>query len=254
MKIVVIGGTGLIGSKVAEKLRQRGHEAAAASPNTGVNTITGEGLAASLAGASVVVDVANSPSFEDQAVMDFFRTAGRNLIAAEIEAGIRHHVALSVVGTELMQASGYFRAKQAQEDAIKASPIPYTLVRATQFFEFVRGIAQFSTEGTVVRVPPVQFRPIAAADVADAVADAALGKPANQVIEIAGPDLFTLDEPIRRILEHDGDSRTLIADAAAPYFGIAITGGTLVPAKAAQLGTTRFDRWLANTPSPAASH
>jgi uncharacterized protein YbjT (DUF2867 family) len=187
MKIVVIGGTGLIGSKVVEKLKQKGHEAIAAAPNTGVNTITGEGLAEVLAGAEVVVDVANSPSFEDQAAMEFFQTAGRNLTAAEVAAGVRHHVALSVVGTERLQASGYFRAKLAQESLIKSSPIPYTLIHATQFFEFVRAIAQFSTDGNTVRLPPVLFQPMAAEDVSTAVAEVALAEPVNGTVEIAGP-------------------------------------------------------------------
>src|SRR5262245_21263253 len=203
MKIVVIGGTGLIGSKVVEKVRQKGHQAFAAAPNTGVNTITGEGLAEALAGAAVVVDVSNSPSFDEQAAMDFFQTAGRNLAAAEVGAGVRHHVALSVVGTDRMQESGYFRAKLAQERLIKSSPIPYTRFPATQFFEFVRAIAEFSTVGDTVRLPPVRFQPIAAEDVASAVAAAALGEPANDTIEIAGPDTFTLDEPIRQALAHD---------------------------------------------------
>src|SRR5262245_29288430 len=207
MKIVVIGGTGLIGSKVVERLKRKGHEAIAAAPNTGVNTITGEGLAEALANAAVVVDMANSPSFEERAAMDFFQTAGRNLTAAEVGAGVRHHVALSVVGTDRMQDSGYFRAKLAQERLIESSPIPYTLIHATQFFEFVRAIAQFSTDGDTVRLPPVQFQPIAAEDVASAIAAAALGEPASQMIEIAGPDMFTLDETIRRALAHDGDPR-----------------------------------------------
>ena len=194
MKIVVIGGTGLIGSKVVEKLKQKGHEAIAAAPNTGVNTITGEGLADALAGAQVVVDVANSPSFEDQAAMEFFQAAGKNLTAAEAAAGIKHHVALSVVGTERLLDSGYFRAKLAQEKLIKNAPIPYTIVHATQFFEFLRGIAQFSTEGDTVRLPHSLFQPMAAEDVATAVADAALAAPLNGTVETAGPDSFHLDE------------------------------------------------------------
>ena len=194
MKIVVIGGTGLIGSKVVEKLKQKGHQALAAAPGTGVNTITGEGLAATLAGAEVVVDVANSPSFEDKAAMDFFTIAGRNLTAAEATAGVKHHVALSVVGTERLQDSGYFRAKLAQEKLIKASPIPYTLIRATQFFEFIRSIAQAGTEGHTVRVSHCLFQPIAAEDVATSVAEAALAPPLNGTAEIAGPDAFPIDE------------------------------------------------------------
>ena len=250
MKIVVIGGTGLIGSKVVEKLKQKGHEVIAAAPNTGVNTITGEGLANALAGAQVVVDVANSPSFEDQAAMDFFQTSGKNLTAAEEAADVRHHVALSVVGTERLQDSGYFRAKLAQETLIKSSPIPWTLVHATQFFEFIRSIAQSSTEGGTVRVPPVQFQPIAADDVASAVAEAALAEPANATIEIAGPDRFTLDESVRKVLEYDHDTRTVIADPQAPYYGITVGESALVPDSSAHLGSTRFDWWLTHVPAP----
>jgi uncharacterized protein YbjT (DUF2867 family) len=251
MKIVVIGGTGLIGSGVVEQLNRKGHEVVAASPNTGVNAVTGEGLAEALAGAAVVVDVANSPSFEDQAAMAFFQAAGRNLTAAETAAGVRHHVALSVVGTERMQTSGYFRAKLAQERIVAASPIPYTLVRATQFFEFLRTIAQVSTENGTVRLPPVMFRPMAAADVSAAVAEIALAKPANGMVEIAGPDMFTLDEPIRLTLKHDKDPRIVIADPAAPYYGIQVEENTLVPAGAqARLGPTRFDWWLEHAPPP----
>jgi uncharacterized protein YbjT (DUF2867 family) len=250
MKIVVIGGTGLIGSKVVEKLKQKGHEATAAAPNTGVNTITGEGLAEALAGADVVIDVANSPSFEDQAAMDFFQTAGRNLTAAEVAAGVRHHLALSVVGTERLQDSGYFRAKLAQERLIKSSPIPYTLIHATQFYEFVRAIAQFSTEGDTVRLPPVLFQPMAAEDVAGAVAEAALAEPVNDTIEIAGPDTFTLDEAIRKVLEYDNDTRKVIADPEAPYFGVKVSEKTLVPGAGARLGSTRFDWWLTHVPPP----
>ena len=252
MKIVVIGGTGLIGSKVVEKLKQKGHQAIAAAPNTGVNTITGEGLAEALAGADVVVDVANSPSFEDKAAMDFFQTAGRNITAAEVAAGVKHHVALSVVGTDQMQDSGYFRAKLAQERLIKSSPIPYTLIHATQFFEFMRTIAQISTDGDTVRLPPVQFQPIAAEDVASAIVEAALAKPVNGTIEIAGPDRFTLDEPIRRTLKHDGDGRRVIADPAASYYGIRLSETTLVPGAGAHLGATKFDWWLTHVPPPPA--
>jgi uncharacterized protein YbjT (DUF2867 family) len=251
MKIVVIGGTGLIGSKVVEKVRQKGHQAIAAAPNTGVNTITGEGLAEALADAAVVVDVSNSPSFDEQPAMDFFQIAGRNLTAAEVGAGVRHHVALSVVGTDRMQDSGYFRAKLAQERQIKGSPIPYTLIHATQFFEFVRAIAQFSTDGDTVRLPPVRFQPIAAEDVASAIAAAALTEPANDTIEIAGPDTFALDEPIRRALAHDGDPRKVIADPSAPYFGIKVSERTLVPGAGARLGATKFDWWLTHVPPPA---
>jgi len=250
MKIVVIGGTGLIGSKVVEKLRQKGHEVVAAAPNTGVNTITGEGLADALEGARVVVDVANSPSFEDKVAMDFFETESRNLIAAEAAAGVMHHVALSVVGTERLQASGYFRAKLLQENRIKNSPIPYTLVHATQFFEFVRSISQSSTDGNTVRVPPVLFQPIAADDVASAVAEAALAQPLNRTIEIAGPETFTMDEPVRKVLEYDHDTRTVIADPQAPYFGIKVAENALVPGPNPRLGSTKFDWWLTHVPAP----
>ncbi|HEX5958871.1 MAG TPA: SDR family oxidoreductase [Hyphomicrobiaceae bacterium] len=251
MKIVVIGGTGLIGSKVVEKIRQKGHEAIAAAPNTGVNTITGEGLAAAFSGAAVVVDVSNSPSFEEKAAMDFFQTAGKNITAAETAAGVKHHVALSVVGTNRLQDSGYFRAKLAQEKQVENSPIPYTLIHATQFFEFVRAIAQFSIVGDAVRLPPVRFQPIAAEDVASAVAAAALAAPANDTIEIAGPDTFTLDEPVRQALAHDGDPRKVIADPSAPYFGVKVSDKTLVPGPGARLGATKFDWWLTHVPPPA---
>ena len=250
MKVVVIGGTGLIGSKLVEQLKGRGHEAVAAAPNTGVNTITGDGLAEAMAGAEVVVDVSNSPSFEEQAAMDFFRTAGRNLTAAEVDARVRFHVALSVVGTDRLQGSGYFRAKLAQEQQIKASPIPYTLVHATQFFEFIRTIAQISTDGDVVRLPPVQFQPIAADDVAAALVDVALADPANDTIEIAGPETFTLDAAIRRVLTHDGDARQVIADPAAPYYGVQVTANTLVPGPGARLGSIKLDWWLTHVPPP----
>jgi len=250
MKIVVIGGTGLIGSKVVEKLKQKGHQPLAAAPSTGVNTITGEGLAEALAGAEVVVDVSNSPSFDEGPAMEFFRTAGRNISEAEAAAGVNHHVALSVVGTERLQDSGYFRAKLAQEQQIKGGPIPYTLLHVTQFFEFVRSIADFSMVDGAVRLPPVKFQPIAAEDVADAVVEAALGSPANTTIEVGGPEIFCLDEPVRLALAHDKDPRQVIADPAAPYFGVAVTERTLVPEEDARRGKTRFDWWLANVPAP----
>ena len=250
MKIVVIGGTGLIGSKVVQKLKQRGHEALAAAPNTGVDTLTGKGLPEALAGAQVVVDVSNSPSFEDKAAMDFFQTAGRNIAAAEVEAGVRHHVALSVVGTDRLQDSGYFRAKLAQEQLIKSSPIPYTLVHATQFFEFIRTIAQLSTEGNVVRLPPVQFQPLAADDVASEIVDVALAEPVNGMIEIAGPEMFTLDQAIRQVLDHDHDPRKVIADPAAPYYGVQVSDRTLVPEPGARLGSTKLDWWVTHVPPP----
>lgn len=250
MKIVVIGGTGLIGSKVVEKLKQEGHEAIAAAPNTGVNTITGEGLAEALAGAEVVVDVSNSPSFEAQPAMEFFQAAGRNIAAAEAAARVRHHVALSVVGTDRLQDSGYFRAKLAQEQLIKSSPTPYTLIRATQFFEFIRAIAQSSTEGDTVRLAPVRFQPIAAEDVADAITDAALAAPLNDTIEIAGPDMFTLDEAARKVLKYDHDPRTVIADPEALYSGARLSERELVPDNGAHLGSTHLDWWLAHVTPP----
>lgn len=250
MKIVVIGGTGLIGSRTVEKLRQQGHETIAAAPNTGVDTITGAGLDEALAGADAVVDVSNSPSFDERTAMGFFETAGRNLATAEVKAGVRHHVALSVVGTERLQDSGYFRAKLAQERLIKASPIPWTLVHATQFFEFLRGIAASATEGDVVRLPHARFQPMAARDVADAVAEAALGDPAKDTIEVAGPEAFYMDELVARVLAWDKDPRHVIADPGAPYFGVQIDDRSLMPRPGARLGATGFDWWLANVPPP----
>ena len=250
MKIVVIGGTGLIGSRLVEKLRERRHEAVAAAPSTGVNTITGEGLAEALSAAAVVVDVSNSPSFEEKEAMAFFETAGRNLRAAEIEAGVRHHVGLSVVGTERLQDSGYFRAKLAQEWLIKASPIPYSMVHATQFFEFMRTIANVSTDGGTVRLPPVQFQPIAAEDVAEAVADVAVSLPLRSTVEIAGPETFTLDGAIRRVLEHDGDPRSVTAEPAALYYGVPVGERTLIPGEGARLGRVTLEWWLENVPAP----
>jgi uncharacterized protein YbjT (DUF2867 family) len=251
MKVVVIGGTGLIGSKVVEKLRQRGHEAVAAAPNTGVNTLTGEGLAEAVAGAEAVVDVSNSPSFEDQAAMEFFQTAGRNIAAAEAAAGVRHHVALSVVGTERLLDSGYFRAKLAQEQLIKASPIPYTTVHATQFFEFIRSIPGFSMKDGSVHLPSVRFQPMAAEDVASAIVDVALGEPVNGTVEIGGPETFTLDATVRKVLDYDGDPRPVVADPDAPYFGVSVKEATLVPAPGARLGSTTLDWWLAHVPAPS---
>jgi uncharacterized protein YbjT (DUF2867 family) len=250
MKIVVIGGTGLIGSKVVEKLKQKGHEALAAAPNTGVNTITGEGLAEALEGAAVVVDVANSPSFEDKAAMDFFQTAGRNLTAAEIAAGVRHHIALSVVGTERLQDSGYFRAKLAQEAQIKSAPIPYTLIHATQFFEFLRGIAQSAADDGGVHLSHSSFQPMAAEDVASAVAQAAISEPVNGTIEIAGPERFYLDELVGDVLRYDQDPRPVTVDPEAPYFGVKLNDQSLMPGPDARLGSTRFDWWIANVPPP----
>ena len=244
MKIVVIGGTGLIGKKVVMNLRQHGHEVVAASPSLGVNTVTGEGLAQALAGAQVVVDVANAPSWEDNAVLAFFETSGRNLLAAEAAAGIGHHVALSVVGTDRLLASGYFRAKMAQEQLIKASPIPYTIVRATQFFEFVGGIAQSATEGQTVRLPPVLMQPIASDDVAAVMADAALGEPLNGTVDLAGPEPIRQDDLVRRFLNATGDARTVITDPKALYFGIAVNDQSLTPGDHPRLGPTRFEDWL----------
>jgi uncharacterized protein YbjT (DUF2867 family) len=245
MKIVVIGGTGLIGSKLVKLLAARGHEALAASPNTGVNTLTGEGLAPALAGAQVVVDVANSPSFEDKAVMDFFETSGRNLLAAEAAAGVKHHVALSVVGTERLQDSGYFRAKLAQEKLIKAAGIPYSLVRATQFMEFIGGIAQSGTEGDTVRVSPAQFQPIASDDVAEALADVTLAAPVNGMVEIAGPERVGLAALVQRYLKTIGDPRNVMADAKAPYFGVQLDDRSLTPGDNPRLGRIDFAAWIA---------
>lgn len=250
MKIVVIGGTGLIGSKVVEQLEAKGHDAVAAAPNTGVNAVTGEGLDAAFEGAAVVVDVANSPTFDEQAAMDFFQAAGRNMTAAELKHGVKHHVALSVVGTDQLQDSGYFRAKLAQEKQILASPIPFTLIHATQFFEFLRQIAGFSTVDGAVRLPAVQFQPMAARDVAAAIVEVALGKPQNDIVEIAGPERFTLDEPVRRVLAWDKDPRNVIVDPVAPYFGVQVGKTTLVPGSGARLGSTTLDWWLANVPPP----
>jgi uncharacterized protein YbjT (DUF2867 family) len=244
MKIIVIGGTGLIGSKLVTKLRAQGHEAVPASPDTGVNTITGAGLPEALVGASVVVDVSNSSSFEDAAVLRFFETSTRNLLAAEATAGVRHHVVLSVVGTERLSASGYFRAKIAQEQLTRGSSIPYSIVHATQFFEFVKSIADAATVGDTVRLAPVLIQPIAAKDVASAVGRVAVGAPVNGVVEIAGPQQFRLDEFVRLGLGARHDSRAVIADPHARYFGAELGERTLVPGDTATLGETRFEDWL----------
>jgi uncharacterized protein YbjT (DUF2867 family) len=246
MKIVVIGGSGLIGTKLVRRLRQKGHEVVAASPNSGVNTITGEGLAEALAGAQVVVDVANSPSFEDRAVLEFFETSGRNLLAAEAKAGVKHHVALSVVGSDRMPDSGYLRAKMAQEHLIKASKIPYTIVRSTQFFEFVNGIAQSATVGQTVRLSPAHLQPIASDDVVAALADATQGAPVNGMIEIAGPERIPLDELARRFLRATKDTRQVVADAHARYFGAELNDRSLTPGDSPRLGSIRFDDWLSH--------
>lgn len=254
MKIVVIGGTGLIGSKLVNRLRQHGHNVIAASPGTGVNTVTGEGLAEALAGAEIVVDVANSPSFEDKAAMEFFETSGRNLFAAELTAGVGYHVALSVVGTERLLESGYFRAKMAQENMIRASGIPYTILRSTQFFEFVGGIAQSATDGQTVSLPPVLFQPVVSDDVAEALADVTLGAPVNGIVEIAGPEKFCLDELVRLYLKASHDQRQVIADSGARYFGIEVNDQSLTPGEGPRIGRTRFEDWLINSTPPAARH
>ncbi len=244
MKIVVIGGSGLIGSKLVTKLRERGHEVVAASPRSGVNTLTGEGLAEALEGASVVVDISNAPSFEDEAVLAFFETSTRNLLAAEAAAGVGHHVALSVVGTERLSESGYFRAKIAQEALITGSSIPYSIVHATQFFEFIPGITDAATDGATVRLAPVLIQPIAADDVASAVAKIAVGPPVNGIVEVAGPETFHLDELIRRFLSARRDPREVVADPHARYFGAELSERTLVPGNGAWLAETRLEDWL----------
>ena len=244
MKIVVIGGTGLVGSKVVSNLRQNGHEVIAAAPDTGVNTITGEGLAEALAGTKVVVDVANSPSFADDAVMAFFKTSAKNLLAAEAEAGVGHHLALSVVGTERLLESGYFRAKIAQEDLIKASGIPYTILRSTQFFEFLDGIANSSTQDGQVRVSPAHVQPVASDDVAALVAKVATMAPMNGIIELAGPERFSLDVLVRRYLQAKGDTRSVAADVHARYFGAELDDKSLTPGDNPHIGATSFDTWF----------
>jgi uncharacterized protein YbjT (DUF2867 family) len=245
MKTVVIGGTGLIGSKVVTCLKEEDHEAVAASPDSGVNTLTGEGLAEVLEGASVVIDVSNSPSFEDEAVMEFFTTSTTNLLAAEADAGVRHHVALSVVGTERLTESGYFRAKIAQEKLIRDSSIPYSIVHATQFFEFVKSIAAAATDGDTVRLAHVLIQPMAADDVAAAVCEISQRPPAEGVIEVAGPEQFRLDELIHLGLAAKGDQRTVVADPKARYFGAELQERTLLPTNAVHLGEIRFSDWLA---------
>jgi uncharacterized protein YbjT (DUF2867 family) len=247
MKIVIIGGSGLIGKKLVNNLRQHGHQVVAASPSSGVNTLTGEGLAEALADTQVVVDVANSPSFEDTAALNFFETSGRNLLAAEAAAGVGHHVALSVVGTDRLLASGYFRAKMAQETLIKASPIPYTIVRATQFFEFVGSIAQSATEGQTVRLSPALMQPIVSDDVAAALADVAVGKPVNGTVELAGPEPIRLDELVRRYLSANRDTRKVTTDVHARYFGTELNDQSLTPGDNPRLGPTRFGDWLSRS-------
>jgi uncharacterized protein YbjT (DUF2867 family) len=244
MKIVVIGGTGLIGSKLVNKLREHEHEAIAAAPDTGVNTLTGEGLAEALNGASVVVDVSNSPSWEDAAVLKFFETSTRNQLTYEAAAGVGHHVALSVVGTQLLVESGYFRAKIAQEKLIQQSSIPYSIVHATQFFEFLKGLADISMVGDKVHLPPVLFQPMSADDVASGVARVAVGQPVNGTIEIGGPEPFRVDELVRRRLASLKDPREVIADPNARYAGAKLSERTLLPSNNARLGETRFEIWL----------
>jgi uncharacterized protein YbjT (DUF2867 family) len=245
MKIVVIGGAGRIGSKVINNLRERGHDAVAADLNTGVNTITGEGLDSALVDAQVVVDLANSPSFEDAAVLDFFQTSGRNLLKAEVNAGVEHHVALSIVGADRLPDSGYMRAKVAQEQLIEAAGQPYTIIRSTQFFEFLRGIADSATDGDTVTVPTANLQPIAAQDVAAAVTEAAMSDPINGVIEIAGPTAIGFPDLIRDVLNADHDPRTVVGDPHARYFGTELTGTSLTPGPDARLGPTTFAEWLA---------
>src|SRR3981189_2461896 len=251
MKIVVIGGTGLIGSKVVEKLKQKGHEAIAAAPNTGVNTITGEGLKEAMAGAQVVIDLANSPSFEDKAALEFFETSGRNLLAAEAAAGVRHHVALSIVGTDRTPDNGYFRAKVAQEKLIEASGTPYTIVRATQFLEFLGGIAASSADGNKVRLSPGLFQPIAADDVAASVADVALAAPRNGIVEIAGPERAPFNEIVARYLKAIGDPREVVSDPEARYWGGRVDEHSLVPLGEALLGRIGFDEWFRRSQAAA---
>lgn len=250
MKIVVIGGTGLIGSKLVALLRQRGQEVLAASPDKGVNTLTGEGLAKALAGAQVVVDVSNSPSFEDTAVMKFFETSNRNLLAAEASAGVRHHVALSVVGTDRLQDSGYFRAKLRQESLIRDSRIPYTILRSTQFFEFMGRIADSGSDGKTVHVAPVLVQPILSDDVVAALADITLGAPTNNTVEVAGPERYRLDELVRRVLGKNKDTREVTSDAHARYFGAELNDQSLVPGNHPRIGAMRFESWLGRSASP----
>jgi uncharacterized protein YbjT (DUF2867 family) len=244
MKIVVIGGSGLIGTKLVNILRQRGHNVVAASPSSGVNTLTGEGLGEALKGAQVVIDVANSPSFEDAAVLNFFETSGRNLLAAEAAAEVRHHIALSVVGADQLPDSGYMRAKVVQEELIKASPVPYTIVRATQFFEFVGGIAQSATDGQSVRLPEALMQPIASDDVAAALAEIALTEPVHGTIELAGPESIGMDEFVRRFLAKLGDMRQVTGDRTARYFGTTLNDQSLRPGHSPRVGSTRFADWL----------
>ncbi|WP_208246903.1 SDR family oxidoreductase (plasmid) [Rhizobium sp. T1470] len=250
MKIVIIGGTGLIGSKTAARLRNKGHEVLAASPNTGVNTVTGEGVAEALAGAEVVIDLANAPSWEDKAVLEFFETAGRNLLAADAKAGVKHHIALSIVGSERLPDNGYFKAKLAQERLIKESSIPYTIVHSTQFMEFLKGIADEATVGAVARLSPAAFQPIASDDVADVMADVALGKPLNGTIEIAGPERAPMNEIIARYLKAANDPRMVEADVHARYFGSELNDQSIVPGESARIGKVGFQDWFRSSQQP----
>lgn len=248
MKIVIIGGSGRIGSKLAKILGDKGHEVVAASPSSGVNTVTGEGVAEALVDAQVVVDVANSPSFEDAAVIEFFKKSGQHLMPAEKAAGVRHHIVLSVVGTERMLASGYFRGKMAQEELIKASPVPYTIVRATQFFEFAAAIANSAAKGgQTITVPPVMMQPIASDEVAAILADIVHAKPMNGMMEIAGPEAIRQDEMVRQYLAANGDGRTVVADAKATYFGSAVNDRSMTPGSHPRLGKMRYEEWLQST-------
>jgi uncharacterized protein YbjT (DUF2867 family) len=248
MKIVVIGGTGLIGTKLVNRLREKGHDVVAASPDTGVNTITGEGLAKALAGAQVVVDVANSPSFEAKAALEFFETSGHNLLAAEAAAGVGHHLALSVVGTERLLENGYFRAKMAQEKLIKASGIPYTILHSTQFFEFIRSIIESGADGDVIRLSPALWQPVASDDVAAALADLVVGAPLNGTVEVPGPEACPLDKFASKFLAASGDRRPVIADVHARYFGILLNDRSLTPGDHPRVGAMRFEDWLSRTP------
>lgn len=250
MKIVVIGGSGLIGSKVVARLRQQGHQVIAGSPATGINTITGEGLADAMKDTDTVIDLANSPSFEDNAVMEFFQTAGRNLLAAEINAGVKHHVALSIVGVDIMQNIGYMRAKKAQEELIKQSGVPYTIVRSTQFLEFLKGIADQATDGNEVHLSDVEFQPIAAEDVASFVAKYALAAPVNGRVEIAGPERFAMYKIVEEYLQHAGDPRKVVANGKPSYYGGEIAHNALVPAGQAELGTIDFEKWWSKQQQP----
>jgi uncharacterized protein YbjT (DUF2867 family) len=244
MRIVVLGGSGLIGSKLVNLLRQDGQDVVSASHSSGLNTITGEGLDEALAGAQVVVDVTNSPSFEDKAALDFFENSGRHIVAAEVKAGVTHHVALSVVGTDRLQESGYFRAKMAQERLIEESPIPYTILHSTQFFEFLGSIADESTVGQTVRVPPALFQPIAAADVAATLASIAVSPPVNGIVEVAGPDRVSMAELVQRYLSKTGDPREVVADANARYYGLVLNDQSLTPGANPRLGSTTFETWV----------